>query len=240
MSHHDPRDPISHAMSEPCDVEVWANSVYRLQRCRLFAGTERELVERCAGSFTLSRIAASTTIVLGGDAELNVHVIRRGAVRLELRATHDMVMVVTQLRAGDVFGVETLLGEGPHATFAVCTQPTTLLSAPAAALASACRSSAQMSANVGRILARQLNGIAASLHGLRYACLATRVYAVLEAVALEHGVAVADGTLLDVALNADDVGVLTRCSPDDAAAALFFLERDGRIRTNGSLITLMT
>jgi CRP/FNR family cyclic AMP-dependent transcriptional regulator len=232
MPHHDP-------MNEPCGVEVWANSVYRLQRCRLFAGTERELVERCAASFTLNRIAAGTTIVLGGDAELNVHVIRRGAVRLELRAAHDTVLVVAQLRAGDVFGVETLVGEGPQATFGVCTQQTTLLSAPSAALASAFRSSAQMSANVGRILFRQLNGIATSLHGLCYSCLATRVYAVLEAVALEHGVAVTDGTLLDVALSEEDIGVLTRCSPDDAAAALFFLERGGRIRTNGSLITLL-
>jgi CRP/FNR family transcriptional regulator, cyclic AMP receptor protein len=226
-------------MNESSGVEVWANSVYRLGRSRLFAGTEHELVKGCAASFTLNRIAAGTTIVLDGDAELNVHVIRRGAVRLELRGGRDTVLVVARLRAGDVFGVETLLGERPHATFAVCTQQTTLLSAPAAALASAFRSSAQMPANVARILVRQLSGIATSLHGVRYAPLATRVYAVLESVALEHGVAVADGTLLDVALEADDVGALTRCSPDDAAAALFFLERDGRIRTNGSLITLL-
>jgi hypothetical protein len=44
---------------------------------------------------------------------------------------------------------------------------------------------------------------------------------------------------LDIAIAPHDVAALARCSPDAAAAALFFLERDGRIRANGTLITLL-
>ena len=226
-------------MSETYGDEVWANSVDRLHRSRLFAGAPRELVEASAPSFALRRVAAGTAIVLDSEAERGVHVIRRGAVRLELRGSRGAVLVVARLRAGDVFGVEALLGERPHGTFAICTQQTMLLSASAATLAPAFRSCAQIPTNVAGILVEQLSGIATALHGLRYTSLAMRVYDVLERVARDYAVAVADGTLLDVALDAEDVAALARCSPDDAADALFFLERNGRIRMNGSLITLL-
>jgi hypothetical protein len=96
-----------------------------------------------------------------------------------------------------------------------------------------------MATNVARVLADQLDGAATGVCGLGYAALCRCVYAALEHAALERGVRVADGTLLDVALGPDDVAALARTSPQDAATALFFLERDGRIRANGSSITLL-
>ncbi|HYZ15378.1 MAG TPA: Crp/Fnr family transcriptional regulator [Candidatus Acidoferrum sp.] len=226
-------------MNESCGPEVRANDVDRLHRSRLFAGTDRALVERYAPSFEFRRIAAGTTLVLGGDSERSVYVIRRGSVRLQLRAGRGGTLLVALLLPGDVFGVEALLGARPLARFAVCSQRTMLLSARAAVLEPALPASPRLSANVARILVRELEGVATTLYGLRYADLAACIYAVLKRVALEYGVAVAAGTLLDIALNADDVAALARCSPDEAAAALFFLERDGRIQTNGSLITLL-
>lgn len=199
----------------------------------------RDLVERCAGLFELRRVAANAIIVLDGAADPTVHVIRRGNVRLELRNARGEALVVAQLGVGDVFGVETLVGGRSQATFAVCTQETILLSARADGLASAVASCVRMSTNVARILVQELDGVATSLHGLGYAELCARVYAALQRVSLERGVAVADGTLLDVALGVDDVAALIRSSPDDAAAVLFFLERDGRIRRSGPLITLL-
>jgi CRP-like cAMP-binding protein len=226
-------------MTERCGDEVRVNSVDRLGRSRLFAGAERALVERCAAAFDLHRIADGTTIVLDGTAERSVHVIRRGAVRIELRGPRGVRLVAGQLREGDAFGVESLLGARPHATFAVCTQSTTLLSAPAAALAGALQASPAVGTNVARIVVEQFDGVAIALDGLRHAALAARIYAVLERLAPAYGVDVADGTLLDVALAADDVAALARCSAIDAETALFFLERDGRIGKNGSLITLL-
>jgi CRP-like cAMP-binding protein len=219
--------------------EVLANTVHRLLNSRLFQGVPRDLVERCAGLFELRRIGANAILVLDGAPERHVHVIRRGNVRLELRNARGEALVLAQLGAGDVFGVETLVGGRSQATFAVCTQETLLLSARADGIAPAVASCVRMSANVARILAQELDGVATSLHGLDYAELSARVYAALQRVSLERGVAVADGTLLDVALGADDVAALIRSSPDDAAAVLFFLERDGRIRRSGPLITLL-
>lgn len=226
-------------MNELCGPEVRANDVDRLHRSRLFAGADRALVERYAPSFELRRIAAGTTLVLDADAERSVYVIRRGIVRLELRSEHGGALVVALLRQGDVFGVEALLGARLHARFAVCSQETMLLSARAAVLAPVFRASPGLSANVAHILVSELEGAATAYHGLRYAQLAADIYAVLKRVAVDYGVAVAAGTLLDIALDTDDVAALARCFPDDAAAALFFLERDGRIQTNGSLITLL-
>ena len=219
--------------------EVLANSVDRLRRSRLFEGVRADLAERCAASFALRRIAAETTIVLSGEADRSVHVIRRGNVRLELRGERGVALVVAQLGAGDVFGVETLAGGLRQPRFAVCARGTMLLSAPADRLISAVQSSARVTANVASVLAKEIDGVATALHGLAYADLTVRVLAVLQRISLECGVAVADGTLLDVALRADDLAALTRSAPHEAAAALFFLERDGRIRTSGSLITLL-
>jgi CRP-like cAMP-binding protein len=225
--------------NEPCGPEVRANDVERLHRSRLFAGTDRALVERYAPSFELHRVDAGTTIVLERAAEQSVCVVRRGIVRLEVRSPNGDQLVVALLHSGDAFGVEALLGVQPHARFAVCSRPAILLSTRAAVLAPAFRACPTLSANVARILYRELKGAVTALQGLRYSDLASYIYAILERVALDHGVAVASGTLLDIALYADDVAALARCSADDAAAALFFLERDGRIQTNGSLITLL-
>ena len=65
------------------------------------------------------------------------------------------------------------------------------------------------------------------------------MYAALGKISLEHGVAIENGTLLDIALRPEDIAALTRSSADDVAMALFFLEREGRIRREGSLITLL-
>jgi CRP/FNR family transcriptional regulator, cyclic AMP receptor protein len=225
--------------NEPWGPEVQANNVERLHRSRLFAGTDRALVERYASSFELHRVNAGTTIVLERAAEQNVCVVRRGIVRLEVRSQNGDQLVVALLRSGDAFGVEALLGVRPRARVAVFPRPATLFSTRAAVLAPAFRACPTLSANVARILSGELEGVTTAFHGLRYADLASYIYRILERVSLDHGVAVASGTLLDIALYADDVAAIARCSPDDAAAALFFLERDGRIQTNGSLITLL-
>jgi CRP-like cAMP-binding protein len=226
-------------MNEPCGPEVRANDVDRLHRSRLFCGTSRALVERYAASFECLRIAAGTTLALDGDEERSVYVIRRGNVRLEVRSPQGGKLVVALLRQGDVFGIEALLGTRSHARFAVCSPRTMLLRAPAAELATAFLASPTLSANLARIILSEIEGVATALNGLRYAHLAAHICAILERLGLDYGVAVAAGTLLDIALDSDDVAALARCSPHDAAAALFFLERDGRIQTNGSLITLL-
>jgi hypothetical protein len=99
--------------------------------------------------------------------------------------------------------------------------------------------SPQLSGNVARVLAEHLDGAATGLSALAHAAICRCVYSALECASLERGVAVADGTLLDVALSADDVAALARTSAQEAATALFFLERNGRIRTSGSSITLL-
>jgi hypothetical protein len=105
-------------------------------------------------------------------------------------------------------------------------------------LAGAMRS-ARLSANVARVLAEHLDGAAIGLRALANTALCRCVYVALRNAALERGVAVEDGTLLDVALGPDDVAAVTRTSPQEAATALFFLERSGHIRRSGSMITLI-
>jgi CRP-like cAMP-binding protein len=196
--------------------EVLANSVRHLRRSRLFVGVPGDLVESYAALFALRLVADDTAIVLDGRAERTVHVIRRGKVRIELRGPRGAALVVTHLAAGDVFGAETLVNKRPQASIAVCTQRTMLLSASAAALRSGLGRCARLSTNVAAILA-----------------------AALERMSLERGVKVADGTLLDVELGAADLAALTRSPQQEVATAVFHLERDGWIRTNGSLITLL-
>ena len=219
--------------------EVLANSVRHLRRSRLFAGVPGDLVESYAALFALRLVADDTAIVLDGRAERTVHVIRRGKVRIELRSPHGADLVVTRLAAGDVFGADTLFNKRPQASIAVCTQRTMLLSAPAAALRSGLGRCARLSTNVAAILAAELDGFATAFRGLGYTELAHRIYTALERMSLERGVTVADGTLLDVELGPADLAALTRSPAKDVATAVFYLERDGWIRTNGSLITLL-
>jgi CRP-like cAMP-binding protein len=222
----------------PAD-EVRENSIARLQRSRLFAGAPPALVERCAAAFALQRIAAGATLAVGGDSHRNVHVLRHGTVRLELRAAYGTALVLGVLRDGDAFGVEALLGARPRAAFAVCCAGATVLSAPAAVLAPIVMASPVVTANVARILASELAGVETTLRHLHHARVAARVEDRLHALAVRHGVCVSGGTLLDIALDAADVAALINASPVDVEAALSVLERDGRIRVDGSLITLV-
>jgi hypothetical protein len=116
---------------------------------------------------------------------------------------------------------------------------TLLLSARSESLLPALDESARFARNVAEVLAQTLEGFAIALRGLLHTPCNERVFGVLERIAREHGVAVADGILLDVALAPDDIATLIRSSSGAAAEALFFLEREGRIRTDGSLITLL-
>jgi CRP-like cAMP-binding protein len=219
--------------------EVLANSFDHLRRSRLFAEVPENLVETSAALFAPRLVPDGTALVLDGRAERTVHVLRRGRVRLELRGPGSAVLVVRQLAAGDAFGVETLVERRPQFKIAVCTQRTMLLSASAAALQAALGRCARFSTNVAAILALELEGFATAFHGIGSVEHARRVYAALERISLERGVQVTGGTLLDIELGVADLAALTRSSPQEVAAAVFFLERDGWIRTNGSLITLV-
>jgi CRP-like cAMP-binding protein len=219
--------------------EVVANSSWHLRRSRLFAGVREDVVARYTPAFTLRSVPAGRSVVGDGSAERNVHVIRRGKVRIEHRVSADTVLVVSVLGSGDVFGLETVVGDPVPVRTAHCVRETLLLSAPSECVRPALDESARLARNVAESLAQTLDGFALALRGLVHAPCSKRVFQTLEQIAREHGVGVADGTLLDVALTPEDIAAVTDSSIETVAMAFFFLEREGHIRTDGSLITLL-
>ncbi len=219
--------------------EVVASSGWHLRRSRLFAGVSDDVVARYAPAFALHSFRAGLSLALDGPAQRSVHVIRRGKVRIEQHVSPGMALVLGVFGSGDAFGLETLVAEGAHARTAYCARETLLLSAPCNVLRPALDESARLARNVAEALAGTLDGFALALRGLLHAPASQRILQTLELIAREHGVRVADGILLDVALTPDDVATLARSSNETVERAIFFLEREGRIRTEGSLITLL-
>ncbi|MGP6156448.1 MAG: Crp/Fnr family transcriptional regulator [Vulcanimicrobiaceae bacterium] len=225
------------AEMQPFGAEVVANSGWHLRRSRLFAGVAEDVVARYAPAFALSTALAGD--VLRGEPEPNVHVIRRGRVRIQLWIADDAALAVNLLGPGDAFGTEALVVKNAPGTFAHCIRETLLLSAPAKSLLPALDESARFARNVAESLAHTLGGFSLALHGVTHARCTERVFRTLERIAREHGIGVTDGTLLDVALALDDVATLADFSSEAVATAFFFLEREGRIRRDGLLITLL-
>ena len=218
--------------------EVLASSGWHLHRSRLFVGVAADVVARYACIFTLG-LARAGSIVRNASAGGDVHVIRRGKVRIEQYTCAGTAVIVSTLGSGDVFGLEHLVAERRYAPLAHAVHETLLLSAPSDRLRPALDESARFARNVAESFAQSLDGFALALDGFVHAPCSDRVLQALERIAQEHGVSVAGGILLDIALSPDDIATLTRCSREAVTTALFFLEREGRIRTDGSLVTLL-
>jgi CRP-like cAMP-binding protein len=94
--------------------------------------------------------------------------------------------------------------------------------------------------NVAAILAERRNGTFATFEGLSNERIITRVHDRLKEMRATYGVAVSDGTLLDIELDADDIAAVVGTTPVIVARALSFFHRTQAIRINGTAITLLT
>ena len=220
--------------------EIVANSVVHLRRSRLFAGAGDEVVTAYAHCFSLRLVPAGIVVgaaTMHGD-ERAIYVIRRGRVRIEQTIAERLTIVTAVLRTTDVFGLEALFYDSPRSS-ARCVQDSLLLMAPVNRFRSIL-DRPKISHNVARILAESLDDTSRALENLRYLGLTDAVFAALARIASEYGVAVRDGTLLDVALRPSDLAAIVRSSHADVTQALGLLERSGRIRRSGTSITLLS
>jgi CRP-like cAMP-binding protein len=160
-------------------------------------------------------------------------------VALQRRLTVQISVPIAVLGAGDGFGLEALFGR-PYTTDAVCLVESLLLVCAAKDLQPLFAESALVARNTAAMLDERLKDVFATFEGIANERIVTRVHDRLKALRGQYGVAVSDGTLLDIELAADDVAAVVGASPVVVAQALAFLHSTQAIRINGTSITLLT
>ena len=232
--------PSDEDFDQPSGEEVVAGSVDCLRGAPLFAGVSDELVRQAATLFSLRRVGAGTIVDPGAAApDGGVFVIRRGKIRIEHRIATRTALTSGVLGQGDAFGLQSLFGYAPQSV-GLASQPALLLQAPANLFLRVVDDSLELWRNIARLHADALAATAAALQSFRSIELARRLLAIFERTAREHGIEVADGTLLDVALYPADIAALAGASEEHVADALALLEREGRLRIERSLIRLLS
>lgn len=219
-------------------TEIVENRAWSLAQSRLFAGADDETLGAAAKIFRFLRPPAGTVVVEQGGTGGRICIVKRGWISLRRRIDDRVALPVAALGAGDVFGEETLF-ERPHATSAECRAETLLLASTANDVRPLLERSATLARNVAAILAERLDATLPLLYGLAAGHTIDRVLERLDKLAAEYGVAVSDGTLLDIEIGVDDLASLIGTPPDPVARALAFLQQTQVVRVNGRSITLL-
>jgi CRP/FNR family transcriptional regulator len=215
-----------------------ANKVWYLRQNRLFERAGDGALESGSSIFKTCLFPKRSLVFDQGDPTRLVYLIKRGKVRITRLTSDGKEVTVAVLGAGDLFGEETLFGDEPRTTHAVCLEESLLCTAKADDLFALLARDPTLALNVAKILNERLLDASATMEDLAYAKVPERIMHLFERLAEEHGVRHADGTLLDLRLTHADIASLIGSTRETVSLELSSLAKSGRIRYDGKQIIL--
>src|SRR5579872_3759035 len=214
------------------------NKVFYLKNNRLFSGASDRVVD-AASIFTTVLCPPKTAVFAQGAPTRLVYLVKRGNVRISRLTPDGKEITVAILGAGDIFGEETLFEEGERTTIATTVGETLLCTAKAEDLFELLSKDAELALNVAKIVHERLNDASATIEDLAYARVPDRLMHLFGRLAMEHGVEEAGGTRIDIKLTHADIASLIGSTRETVTAELANLTREGRIKSDHGMFTLL-
>lgn len=218
------------------DETAETNKVWYLKQNRLFEDVAGQDVERSQGLFTMKTFPRKALIFDQSDPSRTVYMVKTGAVRLARLTPEGKEVTVAVLGPGDIFGEESLFGDGPRTTFALAQSETLLCMARADDLFALLKAEPQIALNVAKVVSDRLVEMTSTVEDLAYARLSDRLMHLLRRLALEHGRPVDGGVEITVRLTHADIASLVGSTRETVSLELARLVRAGRLRQKGQAL----
>lgn len=219
-------------------VDDDANKVWYLRQNRLFAEASAEGVARYEHVFTMCEKPRGTLVFDGGDAERTVYLVKRGSVRIVRQTADGKDVTVAVLGPGDMFGEETLFDRVARTTHAVVVEDALLCTARAEDLFALLSNDPSLALNVARVLSERLDDARSTMEDLAYARVGDRIEHLYRKLALEHGVACAGGTRVELRLTHADIASLVGSTRETVSVEIAKLVEAGTLRLDGKAIVV--
>jgi len=220
-------------------MDVAENKVWYLRRNRLFANNAVDSVGDTAHLFRTFVLPKRALVFDQGDPPRLVYLVKAGLVRLARLTAEAKEVTIALLAAGDMFGEDSLFGDAPRSTIAVCMEETLLCSVKADDLFELLTQHPKLALNVAEILSDRLDSASDTIEDLATAKVADRLLHLFERLSEEHGMPVPGGTAIDVRLTHYDIASLIGSTRETVSLEMSLLEKAGRIRIDGRNIVLI-
>ena len=205
------------------------NKVWYLRANRLFAHATEASVEDSAHLFRTTLYPKRALVFEPNDQSRTVYLVKHGRIRIARLTPDGKEVTVAMLGAGDLFGEETLFGEAPRTTVAICMEETLLCTARAEDMFALLSRDPQLALNVAQILSERLGDASAAMEDLAYARVPDRIVNLFSRLAEEHGVPDPRGVRIDVRLTHADIASLIGSTRETVSLELAALVRSGRL-----------
>jgi CRP/FNR family transcriptional regulator, cyclic AMP receptor protein len=217
------------------------NKLWYLKRSKLFERASDEMVRNCEHFFTQQWAPAKTRLFDQGDDARTVYLLKQGQVRIVHLTENGKEILVSILGEGDIFGEEVAFDEAnlQRTNVAYCSEPTLLCVARAEDLFKLLLQYPILALNVAKYLREQRDDALAVVEDVAFLKVQDRLTRLLDRLAAEHGVAVQDGTLLDLRLTHAEIASLIGSTRESVSAQLSNLAKSGYLRTEGKSIVLL-
>ncbi|MGH7754929.1 MAG: Crp/Fnr family transcriptional regulator [Vulcanimicrobiaceae bacterium] len=209
------------------------NKVWYLKQSRLFERTGEDDIGQFASLFIQKDYPRRSLVFDYGDPSHNVFLLKAGMVRLS-RITQDGKEVsLALLGPGDIFGEECLFERPTRTTIARCVDASHLCSTRAQDLFKILASSPILSLNVAKYLSERLDEAQSTVEEMSALRIPDRIMHMLDRLAHEYGVKVADGTKIDVHLTHADIASMIGSTRETVSLEMGNLVRAGLVRSEG-------
>lgn len=205
------------------------NKVWYLRANRLFAHATEASVEDCQHLFRMTLYPKRALVFEPDDRSRTVYLVKRGQIRIARLTPDGKEVTVAMLGAGDLFGEETLFGETPRTTVAVCMEETLLCAARAEDMFGLLSRDPQLALNVAQILSERLGDASAAMEDLAYARVPDRIVNLFARLADEHGVPDPRGARVELRLTHADIASLIGSTRETVSLEIAALVRAGRL-----------
>jgi CRP-like cAMP-binding protein len=224
----------------PFDPEHDRNKVWYLQKNRMFANAFDGGLDRAAHIFTMIEYPRRTAIFEQGDPSRLVYFVKRGAIRIARITAEAKEVTIAVLGPGDLFGEESLFGDGERTTVAIAVENVLVCTVRADDLIAMIQAEPILALNVARILHGRLADATDQMEDLAFARVGDRLMHLFRRLALEHGTPVAGGVRVDTRLTHADIATLVASTRETVSLELAGLVKAGRLLLDDRRIVVAT
>ena len=222
---------MSNVETRPAMIEILG--AFEIFSC--LAPAELAMLAGCA---TSKRWAAGTIIAAQNEPPKALSFVQRGLARLTLVGENGREITLSMLRAGDLFGVSSVLDIQPRAATVMASEVTQVVAIPAAVVSRLVRRDPTMALKLSCIMLQRLGEADRLIADLALCDVNTRLIRTLRELAEEVGEQHQDGIMLRRRPTQQDLANMVGSCRETISRALSSMARDGLLVSRGRMLLL--